>query len=265
MLRRGRTPDVGTGGESLPAGPPAVNPWAAKSIAILAYHKLAPDGQAKTWYYVERSRFAADLSSLERGGWTVISLAELVRGLEAPETLPDRAALVTFDDAYRSVFEYAYPVLSERGHPAVVFVPAEYVGKTSTFDDHTDEPVEPICTLAELQELERSGISIESHGFTHRRLSRLSRRQVKRELSRSKAFLEDGLAKRISAYAYAYGDTGSNAVVRPLLARCGYRVAFLYGGAAFSLPVDGYAVPRIPLGSDSELASELDEAASPTD
>ena len=39
-----------------------------------------------------------------------------------------RTLAITFDDAFHSVREYAYPVLASRSWPATVFVPTSFAG-----------------------------------------------------------------------------------------------------------------------------------------
>jgi peptidoglycan/xylan/chitin deacetylase (PgdA/CDA1 family) len=224
-------------------------------VSILSYHKIGPPsaGAARTWYYVSEAEFVGHLTTLEDKGWMFISIEDFLHGLASPEALPHCAVLITFDDAYRSVHEYALPILAERSYPGVVFTPTAFVGGTSTFDRAVPEPLEPICTPEELRELDAAGISVQSHGVSHTRLSELAPDEVLGELTRSKAFLEDLTGSAVEAFAYPYGDAGEPGLVRPLLDEAGYRCAFLYGGGPFSLPGDPYRVPRVPLGSDSVL------------
>ena len=59
--------------------------------------------------------------------YQVLPLAELVRLLATGAALPERTAVITIDDGYRSTYTLAYPVLRELGVPAVVFFATEYV------------------------------------------------------------------------------------------------------------------------------------------
>jgi hypothetical protein len=115
-----------------------------KRVAILGFHKIgepAPDGWA-TWFYIPEQTFRRQLAALGNQGWRVIDLNTFVEGLAAPSCLPDRAALLTFDDGHRSLREVALPCLRDFGHPAVLFIPTDYIGKRSEFDP--DEPIEDI-------------------------------------------------------------------------------------------------------------------------
>jgi peptidoglycan/xylan/chitin deacetylase (PgdA/CDA1 family) len=85
---------------------------AARRLAILGYHAVQ-----------DPERFDRHLSFLARRMHPV-SLEEVATALERGGSLPDRAVLVTFDDADRTVVRDAMPLLRSRGVPAVAFVVA---------------------------------------------------------------------------------------------------------------------------------------------
>ncbi len=232
-----------------------------RRLAILSYHKIGePSHDAwKTWYYVPEETFAAQLRFLKDAGWQPIDSEAFLRALDEPESVPERSVLVTFDDAYRSVLDCALPWMTRLGFPGVIFAPTAYIGTRSDFDANTAEPPEPICSWEELQELERHGVSAQSHGVSHRGLSELALELVEAELSGSRAALEDRLGKEVRIYAYAYGDAGTDeAAIDAALERSGYRAACLFGGRALELPAaDRYRLSRIPMWPDTDLAAEL--------
>jgi peptidoglycan/xylan/chitin deacetylase (PgdA/CDA1 family) len=55
-----------------------------------------------------------------------ISLADLLEARSGRESLPRRAVLVTFDDAYRDFAEHAWPRLRRLGIPVTLFVATAY-------------------------------------------------------------------------------------------------------------------------------------------
>lgn len=226
-------------------------------IAILGYHKVGPPapGSWETWFSVPEHVFASQLMALRDGGWQPVNSAAFLEGLADQEALPERAALITFDDGYRSVLEVALPWLERFGYPAVIFVPTDYVGRTNLFDLDS-EPHEPLCDWDDLRELERRGVAVESHGASHRTFSELTASERAAELQRSKAALEAELGQAVQLFAYAYGDDGGAA---PQVREAGYRAAFGYGGGPISLPPeDVYRLERLAMGPDSDLTAMLD-------
>ena len=232
----------------------------SRQLAVLAYHKIGPPspGAWETWFYVSSGLFLEHLEAIRDTGWTPIGTDALVAGLDDPQLLPSRSVLITFDDGYRSVLDVAQPLLERFGYPAVAFMPTAYVGSANVFDDGI-EPTEPLCTWSELEELERRGVAIESHGHSHVHLSTLAESERKRELTLSKSELERSLGKRVTLFSYPYGDAGEDAHdAAEVLATAGYRAAFLYEGGIAALPApDRYLLPRIAIGSDTDLRAIL--------
>jgi peptidoglycan/xylan/chitin deacetylase (PgdA/CDA1 family) len=230
-------------------------------LAILAYHKIgdAPRGAWEPWNYVPEAMLAEQLVGLREAGWAFVNAKTVMHGLADPAALQDRSVLVTFDDGYRSLLESGLPVLLELGCPAVVFVPAAYVGDVSSFDSGLSEPFEPLCDWQELRELEGAGVSVQSHGLRHVRLSRVGPAELEAEITHSKALLEERLQKAVELFAFAYGDPGREAArVGRLLEQSGYGAACLYGGGAFELPAaDRYALTRLAVGFGTDIVGEI--------
>ncbi len=86
----------------------------------------------------------------------VMTLDEVADLLESGADFPVRAVVLTIDDADRSVYELAYPLLRKYGMKAHLFVPTAKVG--SPWSDLN------ICTWEQLREMADSGhIIVESH------------------------------------------------------------------------------------------------------
>jgi peptidoglycan/xylan/chitin deacetylase (PgdA/CDA1 family) len=232
-----------------------------RTVVVLAYHKVGdpPPGSWETWYLVPEETFRRQLDALGRHGWEVVDLERFLLGLDEPDLLPERAALITFDDGYRSICDAALRGLREFGYPGVLFVPANYIGHTNVFEADTDEPREQLCDVDDLLELERNGISVQSHCASHRPFSSLAESEQAEELAGSKAALERALGTGVHALSYPYGDAGRDpGAAARLLRRLDYRAAFLYGGGRFAAEAASrYRLPRLAVGPDTDLAAEL--------
>ena len=229
-------------------------------MAILAFHKIGKpsNGQPATWNYIPENIFVTQLKVLNKTGWKVIDLPTFMKGLSKPEFLPKRSALLTFDDGYRSMLTVTYPLLAKFRYPAVLFVPSGLVGKSNSFDRGI-EPDEAICDWKELKQLQRVGISVQSHGVTHRPFSKLSPLERRRELAFSKAQLEARLRVPVDVMAFPYGDDGRGSEpVSRMAEKIGYRAAFLYGNGVLELPAKNpYRLPRLAMGPDTDLGALL--------
>ena len=94
-----------------------------RRLMVLLYHGVRAKGGNPQIdnLHVPEEKFRAQMQWLRRR-FTPVTLDQAMAGLEGRELLPERAALVTFDDAYRNNLDVAAPILSECGIPAVLFV-----------------------------------------------------------------------------------------------------------------------------------------------
>lgn len=102
-------------------------------LCIVNYHRIlsAPDPLLETEPNVETFRWQAQLMA---DCFNVLPLHEAVRAL-SEERMPPRAVAITFDDGYRSLHDYALPILKEFGLPATVFVTSGQIENGSMWND----------------------------------------------------------------------------------------------------------------------------------
>jgi peptidoglycan/xylan/chitin deacetylase (PgdA/CDA1 family) len=235
-------------------------PEIPRRLAVLGFHKIGPPppGHSSTWFYIPESIFEGFLRWLQGSSWQVIDAEAFLRGLDFPDSLPERAVLLTFDDGYRSMRHIALPLLRSFGFPSVLFVPVSYVGSTNGFDADV-EPEEPICDWGDLEELQCGKVSIQSHGVTHRRLSMLDNVQLRVEVEYSKTTIESRLGRAVKIFSFPYGDNGREArITAAILREVGYSAAFLYGGGPNVMPSnDRFGLQRLAMGPDTDLAALL--------
>lgn len=100
-------------------------------LRVVTYHRILAPGDASVYPGVVSTTpegFASQVRTLA-SRFRVLSLDEAVSALKGRSSLPPRALLFTFDDAYRDFAEHAWPVLRGHGLPAVLFVPTAYPGR----------------------------------------------------------------------------------------------------------------------------------------
>jgi peptidoglycan/xylan/chitin deacetylase (PgdA/CDA1 family) len=226
-------------------------------VATLSYHKIGNpslDGWL-TWNYTSTEEFSAQLEWFHKKGWQFLSAAARLDAVSGNGALPAKSVLVTFDDAYESLLENALPILKSFSAPAVVFAPTQFVGTTNLFD-HGVEPQESIADWNTLTALEEAGVSVESHGYSHRAFSSLNSLEIQQELEFSKEAIRKNLGKDSRMFAFPYGDFGADkAAMDALIRRAGYDVAFLYGGGTFELgqTPSPLFLPRLAMGPGVNL------------
>ncbi len=87
--------------------------------------------------------------------------------------------LITFDDGHIGFYLYAFPLLQKYGFSAIFFITTNFIGLRSEF-----------CVWDQLDEMSRNGMSIQSHGVTHKFFSDMSRDEASNEFHVSKSEIE---------------------------------------------------------------------------
>jgi len=188
-------------------------------IPVLNYHGLAANGnqlRAKdTRFWVSENSFFEHLRRIVGCGCKVIHAKDLLN-TSADQASGALAAALTFDDGRTSDYEVAYPMLVAAGLSATFFV------NTATIDTPGH------LTWSQLTEMQRAGMSVQSHGHDHTDLARLNSTQLDDQLRRSKVEIEDHLGAEVTLLALPYGSRGTNTLIA---ARCaGYRALCSSGG-----------------------------------
>jgi peptidoglycan/xylan/chitin deacetylase (PgdA/CDA1 family) len=66
-----------------------------------------------------------------RSNYHVISLEELLSSVEQGKRLPNRSLLITLDDGYADIEEYALPLLEREQVPAALFLTSDFLNRAS--------------------------------------------------------------------------------------------------------------------------------------
>jgi len=108
----------------------------------------------------------------------------------------------------------------------------------------TSVPVDQTMTWEQIIDLHASGIAFGSHTNTHEILTSLKPDQAEREIVDSKHRIEQELRSCCSMFAYPNGDCSSE--VRDIVARAGYRLAFLnQDPGVWTAASDHLQIPRV--------------------
>ena len=194
-------------------------PALARGAPILMYHKLGrPVAGARIRnLYVSQPLFARQLEEMAALGIEVTDVASVLR------IGPARRAVITFDDAYRSLHALGLPLLVARGLQATTYVVAGLIGGSNDWDIAKGHPREALMSQTELREWLAAGQRIGSHSLHHRNLAQIGEKDAREEINASKKSLEDRFGVEVSDFCYPYG--GYNQRVRDLVEEAGYRTA----------------------------------------
>lgn len=169
-------------------------------VPILAYHKVQDAFELGISYTTPR-QFERQILYLRDNGYRSISIDQYVRG----ESVAPKSIILTFDDAYESIYENAFPILMKYGFTATIFVITKFVGQLNRWDYHGGRFQFAHCTWPQLQFLAEQGWEIGSHTVDHANLSSLSSRRIWHELRYSRDVIEHHVQEKVTVISYPYG------------------------------------------------------------
>jgi peptidoglycan/xylan/chitin deacetylase (PgdA/CDA1 family) len=109
---------------------------------------------------------------------------------------------------------------------------------------HSTALVDQTMTWEQIAKLKDGGVVFGSHTSTHEILTGIPQAQAQDEISLSRELIEGRLNAPCSIFSYPNGDFSHN--VRELVARAGYRFAFLNQDPGVWTPLsDPYLIPRV--------------------
>lgn len=113
--------------------------------------------------------------------------------------------IISFDDGYESVYNEAFPVISQYDFKTIVFPVTCYIGKTNEWDINFIINRTKHLTKPQLQELSDLEWEIGSHGHLHRSCFRMNNEEIQQDLMQSKVILEELIGKSVTSLSPPFG------------------------------------------------------------
>lgn len=228
---------------------------AARRIPVLMYHRIGEAGtDFECRYTVSPMRFAEHMGLLAARGYRTCTADEFCAWAAGERALPDPSFLLTFDDGFLGVHEYAMPVLESLGWSATVFLVSGLIGGRDLWrqDDSPSGTTHPLLGRRHIEEMTRRGFVFQSHTRSHADLTTIAPERLSDELLGARLELEDLLGTRVAYLAYPYGRYDERVLEATRTA--GYSAAFSVQPGFNRQGVDPYKIRRLDVfGGDSAM------------
>jgi peptidoglycan/xylan/chitin deacetylase (PgdA/CDA1 family) len=212
-------------------------------VIIYGYHRFVKTVHS-AWTEILPEDFEKQMQELKNRGIPVISLQDMLAWKRGEKNIPPRAAVITFDDGWKSQYEVGWPILKKFNYPLTMFIYTEGVrgGKFGGGE---------AVTWEQLAEMRDAGVDIQAHSATHQDLKKPFDKVTKRrlnpqeyqqwldaEIGGSKELLEQRLGIKVNCFAVPFGNW--NPQVKETAMRAGFEAMFtVYGQAiTFHTPLD---------------------------
>lgn len=239
-----------------------------KGCVVLNYHRVRPNDSLLNLvedmtslytkdreiedYSVHTDAFEKQMKELKKQQVTFLTPKDLAKAMYNNKPLPDKCAIVTFDDADVTTYQYAYPILKQYDIPFTVFV---ITGQMGSDQFHGLK----MMTLEQLNEMVDSGlVTVGSH--THNMHYLLNNKkppflypeyqqQFKKDIEKANADFRKHLGFKPKYFAYPYG-TGTEAT-NELLKEQGYKLLFTLNSGIVQHDDSPFCIERILITKSS--------------
>jgi peptidoglycan/xylan/chitin deacetylase (PgdA/CDA1 family) len=186
-----------------PQAPPVETPDDGVRVAILGYHDFS-ETEPETAMRIRTTKFRMQMEAIRQLGITVISLDDFIAWKKGERSIPEKSAMITLDDGWKSVYTDAFPILREFGYPFTLYLYKNYVDGGSK-----------ALTSAMIREMVAAGATIGSHSVSHpypatvksfmKKGPEAYDAYLRKEMGESKRFLQSRFKKNAGTYAYPGG------------------------------------------------------------
>ena len=210
---------------------------------ILQYHHVSDITPKVT--SISPELFGKHLEYLNKNNFTVWPLTKIVEHLRSNQPVPDKTVAITFDDAFTSIYDNAFPLLQKYQMPFTVFVAT----------DPVDRNFGKIMSWKQIRGMAEAGATIANHTRTHSHLVERKPKEseqqwlqrVKSDLEYTQQRIKEETNQDIRYFAWPYGE--STPELRALLKEMKY-IGLGQQSGAVSAASDMTNLPRFAISGN---------------
>lgn len=197
-------------------------------LKTLQFHKISPcielGGTNNT-----PAQFENFIRLLLENGFTPVVPSSL------KEEVTLKPIIVTFDDAYQSVYEFAFPIMKQYDIKALIFLITDYIGRSNIWDLGIWGTKSRHLNWREILQMKDFGIEFGSHTASHVDLTRVSQARLEHELGHSKEIIEKQIGE-IDSVSFPFNRVNENVLMAAR--KAGYTYGFGgFSNNSFPMPV----------------------------
>lgn len=221
-----------------------IQPLAARTdIAGFCYHQVEPKASSK--FSLSLDKFTAQLEYLHQRSYKSLNSEELLAALASASAPAENSVIITFDDGYRTVYDYAFPVMKKYGFKGIVCIYPSFIGSKLAMN------------WQQLRELIEAGWSVECHSMGHKNLAEhydnveLEKKFLNHEIIASREIIEKQLGNKVKFMVWPYGVYTDRTM--QLVRDSGFAGAMTVDGGASYQGLSPYLVKRQVIYSSDDM------------
>ena len=214
-------------------------------------HLLAKDGSAIALIYhrfennlypstsISKKTFYKQLQYLKENNFNVLPITTLIDFFYKKKPLPKKSVFITVDDAYKSFYEYAFPILKKFNFPFSIFLSTNFVANNEDND---------FMSWEMLREIKKNGGHIFNHSHKHKSFVKYSSEEIIEDVILAEKIINENLGEIEKIISYPYGE--SNKSVEDLIQKLGYKIAFSQHSSPIHFRENKYNLPRFSINDE---------------
>lgn len=207
--------------------------YAAENAILLMYHRVGDGRYPST--NIDLNQFQAQLAYLKEERYHVWPMDKIINYLSDAKALPEKTVGISFDDAYQSIYDNAWPLLKKYGYPFSLMVATYPV----------DQRFRDMMTWEEIKILHESGVLIGNHSDKHAHMTTLTEAAMKEDIKRAEESFKIHLDFKPTLFAYPYGEYDNR--LRAIVKDMGFKAAFGQQSSVAWKYSDKWSYPRFAL------------------
>ena len=165
----------------------------------------------------------------------MISIEKALKAINNVEPTKDKSVVITIDDAYSSVYKYAWPIFKKYNLPFTLFVSTDVI----------DNKTPGYMNWEQIRILRDHGVTIGSQTKSHPHMFKLTREKIIQELSISNERFIDEIGGTPKYFAYPYGEYNLEVIEQVKLH--GFVAAFGQHSGVAHKSLGMYELPRFAM------------------
>ncbi|QSQ15128.1 polysaccharide deacetylase family protein [Myxococcus landrumensis] len=110
-----------------------------RRILIVSYHRVVSDFTGELQrsipgLLISQETFRRHIEEASAAGFDLVSIGDAVDVMAGRRVAKKDLCVITFDDGYRDIYRYAYPILKQLGVPAITYLPTAFIGTNRRFN-----------------------------------------------------------------------------------------------------------------------------------
>ena len=206
-------------------------------VISLMYHRVGEGKYPST--NVSTEMFKEHLDAVKASGLSYIEPEKFKNQILEGKTFSKRFILLTVDDAFKSFYQNAWPILKENKIPFIMFVNTREIS-----NNHPN-----YMSWDQIRELRDSGlVTIGGHSWSHEYFVDMKLEEVKQDIQKSHDDYKKQLKKIPDLYAHTFGETSSDII--KIIRDFNYKIIFGQHSGVISQNENINYLPRFSLNEN---------------